>query len=216
MVERVVAQIVEQIVDLQLPHNRATIAPQPCHNRIMNIHPDHIKAINQLIPKKDQQVFLDQAIEDGLKKYSFKKSTSQPSKNKDALEVFVDGGSRGNPGPSGGGFAVYRQGQLVMSGSEFFGEKTNNQSEYLALRAALRKAYDAFGDTTLHCFMDSKLAVEQVNGRYKVKSDKIKPLHQEIMRMITQFKDFKITHVRREQNQMADKLANEAMDRGGF
>ena len=56
-----------------------------------------------------------------------------------SVEIYVDGGSRGNPGSAGGGFAVYKGGEKVLEGSEYYGEKTNNQAEYLALRTALRE-----------------------------------------------------------------------------
>lgn len=132
------------------------------------------------------------------------------------LAIYIDGGSRGNPGPAGGGFAVFQHGKPVMKGSEFFGEKTNNQAEYLALRLALREVYGKFGDGNIDvdCFMDSKLVVEQMNGNYKVKNANIKPLFQEVRRIADQFRGFSISHVPREENTVADALANQAMDRG--
>jgi ribonuclease HI len=173
----------------------------------MKISDKHIKAIDKLIPKKDRQKFLDQAIERALKEHELM--------NAEEVEVFVDGGSRGNPGPAGGGFAVYSSGKLVLKGSEYFGEKTNNQAEYLALRLALRETYAKFGDVKIKCYMDSELVVYQMNGEYKVKSENVQPLFAEIQRIVDQFKGFSIKHIRREQNQMADKLANNAMDKKG-
>ena len=171
----------------------------------MKISPKHLKAIESKIPKKDQQKFLDQAIERALKEHELM--------NAEEVEVFVDGGSRGNPGPAGGGFAVYSNGRLALKGSEFFGEKTNNQAEYLALRLALRETYDKFGDVKIKCYMDSELVVHQMNGDYKVKSENVQPLFAEIQRLVDQFKEFSIKHVKREQNKIADKLANAAMNR---
>ena len=170
----------------------------------MQIDNNHIKAIEKTIPKKEQKAFVDQAIEKALEEYKIAHS--------EAIEVFIDGGARGNPGPAGGGFAVYRGGKMILKGSEYFGEKTNNQAEYLALRLALREVYDQFADAKIHCFMDSQLAVEQMKGNYKVKSENIRPLYTEVSRIADQFKHFQIEHVRREQNKMADQLANEAMD----
>lgn len=131
----------------------------------------------------------------------------------DSINVFIDGGSRGNPGFSGGGYVVLQNGKILDKGSEYFGEKTNNQAEYLALRMALRNIYEKFKDADIHCFMDSMLVVEQMNGNFKVKSPNIKQLFEEVRRIADQFKHFSISHVPREQNTMADKLANEAMDR---
>lgn len=131
------------------------------------------------------------------------------------IEIYVDGGSRGNPGYAGGGFVIFENGIKNEEGSEYYGEKTNNQAEYLALRDALRKAYEKFGPhTDVQVYMDSMLAVEQMNGNWKVKSENVRPLHQEVRRIADQFNDFRITHIRREKNTLADKLANEAMDRG--
>jgi ribonuclease HI len=171
----------------------------------MKIKDQHIKALEDKIPAKDRQKFLDNAIEQALKEHELM--------NAKELEVFVDGGSRGNPGHAGGGFAVYSAGKLVHKGSEYFGEITNNQAEYLALRLALREIYAKFGNVKIKCCMDSQLVVEQMNGNYKVKSENIQPLFTEIQRITDQFKSFSIKHIRREQNQLADKLANDAMNR---
>jgi ribonuclease HI len=132
-----------------------------------------------------------------------------------SIAVYIDGGARGNPGPAGGGFAVFKNGKLAHKGSEYFGERTNNQAEYLALRLALREVYEKFGDgdTQVNCFMDSQLVVEQMKGNYRVKSENVRPLFQEVRRIADQFKDFSISHVPREENALADNLANQAMDR---
>ncbi len=173
----------------------------------MKISDKHIKEIEKLIPtKKDQQSFVNKAIETALEDHK--------AANAESIDVFVDGGARGNPGAAGGGFAVYRGGKLVGKGSEYFGEKTNNQAEYLALRLALREVYDKYSDLKINCYMDSQLVVEQMNGNYKVKSANVKPIFEEVRRIADQFKHFTIRHVMREQNEMADQLANEAMDRG--
>lgn len=134
----------------------------------------------------------------------------------DSLTLYVDGGSRGNPGPAGGGFVLLKNGKILHKGSEFFGEKTNNQAEYMALRLALNTIYLKFSgkETEVDCFMDSKLAVEQMNGNWKVKNANIKSLFQEARKIADQFKAFTITHIPREENGLADMLANQAMDRG--
>jgi len=183
----------------------------------MRIHPDHIKAIQKLIPKKDHQAFVDGAIEQALQTYlKAPKTNTKKSVKKiahpNALKIFADGGSRGNPGRAGGGFVVFKNGEKILEGSEFFGRKTNNQAEYLALRLALRQVYNQFGDGPIECFLDSQLVVRQMQGKYKVKSVNVKPLFQEVRRIADQFKSFEISHVPRAQNQLADELANEAMD----
>ncbi len=173
----------------------------------MEISAQHQKAIAKLIPKKkDQQAFVNMTIKKAIQE--------KKADNAETIEIFTDGGSRGNPGPSGGGYAIYRGGKLVAKGSNFYGEKTNNQAEYLAIRDALRHAHEQYGELKVECYMDSKLAVEQMNGEWKVKSENVRPLFNEVRRIADQFNHFRISHVRREQNTVADQLANEAMDRG--
>ena len=160
--------------------------------------------LDKHIPKREQQAFVDMAVKKELHKHVSQKS--------DIVEIFVDGGSRGNPGISGGGFVVFKGGVKAFDGSEFYGTKTNNQAEYLALRTALREVYEKFPEANIHCFMDSQLVVEQMNGNYKVKSENVRPLYEEVSRITGQFKSFKIEHIDREQNSLADRLANQAMD----
>lgn len=172
----------------------------------MNLDKDLQTKLDKYIPKKEQQAFIELAIKGELNKYI--------AKTTNVIDLFVDGGSRGNPGIAGGGFAVFRGAEKVLEGSEYYGEKTNNQAEYLALRTALRETFDRFPDANIHCFMDSQLVVEQMNGNYKVKSVNVRPLYDEISRIADQFKSFKIEHIDREQNGLADSLANRAMDKG--
>ena len=134
---------------------------------------------------------------------------------KERLAVYIDGGSRGNPGPAGGGFAVFKNGKVLHRGSTFFGIQTNNQAEYMALLSALTFILESYGpNAQLDSFMDSQLAVEQMKGNYKVKSPNVKPLFQKAQALTKQLSDFTITHVPREENTLADQLANQAMDRG--
>ncbi|PIZ71878.1 ribonuclease H [Candidatus Peregrinibacteria bacterium CG_4_10_14_0_2_um_filter_43_11] len=170
----------------------------------MKIDPRHLKEIEKLIPERERQAFVNNAIDQAI--FLHKASHTK------TIEIYVDGGSRGNPGKAGGGFVIFKAGKEMTRGKEYFGEKTNNQAEYLALRLALREAYDRFADSTIKCFMDSQLVVEQMKGNYKVKSENIKALHNEVCRIADQFKSFNIMHIHREQNKRADQLANEAMD----
>jgi len=177
----------------------------------MKILVRHQKAVDALIPKKDQQAFLNGAIEEALGKVLPK---AKKGVSKGVIEVYTDGGSRGNPGRSGGGYVVYKNGKEVLRGSEYYGIKTNNQAEYLALRDALRAIYLEYSESKVKLFLDSELAVRQMNGSYKVKSPNVKPLFQEVRSIADQFKEISFSHVRREENAVADELANDAMDRG--
>lgn len=131
-----------------------------------------------------------------------------------ALRAWVDGGSRGNPGPAGYGAHIEDDdGNLVRDLNGFLGVTTNNVAEYRGLLAALQAARD-LGARSLLVHADSELVVKQMNGQYKVKHEKLKPLFLEARSLAAQLPRFAIRHVRREQNRDADRLANEAMDRG--
>lgn len=164
------------------------------------------KALDEHVPKGDQEAFVEQAVLAKLKTHMTSRSNQ--------IEIYVDGGSRGNPGPSGGGFVIHPPDGASVQGSEFYGRKTNNQAEYLGLRSALREAFTLFPEANVKCFMDSELVVKQMRGEYRVKNEQLKAIYEEVVQIAQQFPSFEIGHVRREQNKLADKLANEAMDRG--
>jgi ribonuclease HI len=123
------------------------------------------------------------------------------------LKAYIDGGSRGNPGEAGSG--VYFPG--VARIAEYIGTGTNNFAEYSALLAALRFAVFSHCEE-LQVFADSELVVKQIKGEYQVKNEGIRPLYDSAMRWIKLIPSFSISHVRRENNTEADKLANLAMD----
>jgi ribonuclease HI len=123
------------------------------------------------------------------------------------LEAYIDGGSRGNPGPAGIG--VYFPGIARLA--EYLGHQTNNFAEYSALIAALRFAAAKRCDS-LRVYSDSELVVKQIRGSYKVRNENIRPLYESALRWIDVIPTFSIEHVRREQNHDADSLANDAMD----
>lgn len=132
------------------------------------------------------------------------------------ISVYTDGGSRGNPGISGFGVAVYNQaGQVIDQMSKFVGVKTNNEAEYLGLIEALTWARDHLTQfDSINFFSDSQLMVRQINGRYKVKAANIIPLYQTALSLISEIgKPCFFHEVLREKNQLADSLANQAMDR---
>jgi ribonuclease HI len=126
----------------------------------------------------------------------------------------IDGASRGNPGPAS--YAVVIRdpgGKIVLELAKRLGRETNNVAEYYALLAALDYAA-AHGISGLRIRSDSELLVRQMQGRYKVKSPDLKPLHERACKVARQLKYFAIEHVRREQNRDADALANVALDSG--
>jgi ribonuclease HI len=126
--------------------------------------------------------------------------------------AYIDGGSRGNPGPAAYAAVIKTpDGSPVASLSEFLGNTTNNCAEYQALLAALRYAVE-HGYRALEVVSDSELLVRQIQGRYKVRSADLTPLYRQACKLISQLSSFSIRHVMREENQEADRLANETMD----
>ncbi|MFH8236311.1 bifunctional RNase H/acid phosphatase [Streptomyces sp. NPDC018321] len=129
--------------------------------------------------------------------------------------VEADGGSRGNPGPAGYGAVVLdaATGQTLAEAAEYLGVVTNNVAEYRGLLAGLRAARELDPDATVHVRMDSKLVVEQMSGRWKIKHPDMKPLAAEAARV---FPPGRVTYewIPRASNKHADRLANEAMDAG--
>jgi len=129
------------------------------------------------------------------------------------LTIHVDGASRGNPGPAGVGIIIAgEQGTTGVRISSYIGETTNNQAEYKALIMGLREAA-RLGADHVDIKTDSKLVVEQVRGKYKVRHANLRPLFEEAKQLLAEFRSFNITHIPRHQNNAADALANEAVDR---
>lgn len=130
------------------------------------------------------------------------------------LVAHSDGGARGNPGPSGYGVVIKDEsGRKVAALSEYLGHQTNNFAEYQGLIAALEYALK-HGPKALKLISDSELLVRQIKGIYKVKNATLQDLHARAKELIKQLDWFSIGHALREHNQEADRLANEAMDRG--
>jgi probable phosphoglycerate mutase len=125
-----------------------------------------------------------------------------------------DGGSRGNPGPSGYGAVIEdAQGRVVARLSEFLGRQTNNYAEYAGLIAVLKWANEN-GTKYLRVVSDSELMVKQMKGQYKVKNPGLRPLWEEAKRRAAKLDRFEMRHTLRGGNREADRLANEAMDKG--
>ena len=125
-----------------------------------------------------------------------------------------DGGSRGNPGPAGFGAVIEDpKGQVTARLSEYLGRQTNNYAEYAGLLAVLKWALEN-GAKRLRVLSDSELLVRQMKGRYKVKSPGLRPLWEEAQRHALKLEAFEMRHTLRGGNKEADRLANEAMDRG--
>lgn len=130
------------------------------------------------------------------------------------VSAHCDGGARGNPGPAGyGAVIVAEDGTVLAELSEFLGFKTNNFAEYSGLLGVLQWALDN-GQMRVKVVSDSLLMVNQIQGKFKINSPDLKPLYEEAKRRIAKLAYFNISHALRHKNKVADRLANEAMDRG--
>jgi len=125
-----------------------------------------------------------------------------------------DGGSRGNPGPSGYGAVIEDpKGQIVARLSEFLGKQTNNYAEYKGLLSVLAWAKE-HNVRQLRVVSDSELMVKQMKGQYKVASPGLRPLWEEAKLLARKLDRFEMRHTLRGGNKEADQLANDAMDKG--
>src|SRR5437588_12074294 len=130
------------------------------------------------------------------------------------LVAHSDGGARGNPGPAGYGVVVQDEsGRKVAALSEYLGHQTNNFAEYQGLIAALEYAIK-HGPKALKLISDSELLVRQIKGIYEVKNATLQDLHGRAKELIAQLDWFSIGHALREHNRDADRLANEALEKG--
>ena len=131
-----------------------------------------------------------------------------------SLILEADGGSRGNPGPSGAGAVLLNSnGEVVCQMKKFLGRTTNNVAEYQGLLMGLGAALQA-GAERLEVRLDSELLVKQLNGAYQVRSPHLKPLYEQARRLLAGFAYAEVKHIPRERNSLADALANQAMDAG--
>ena len=132
----------------------------------------------------------------------------------ETIVMYSDGGSRGNPGPAALGVYIETLDKLF---GEFLGTKTNNEAEYAAIAAGLRKIKATIGKekakrSRIECRMDSELACRQLNHVYKIENAKLQPLFFEVWNLTLDFGQVSFSHIPREQNTVADAEANKAMD----
>ena len=130
-------------------------------------------------------------------------------------KLWTDGGARGNPGPAAYGYVLEAEdGTVLAAHGEAIGIATNNVAEYSALIAGLEKAVEV-GVKELEVVSDSELLVKQMRGEYKVKNEALRELAARASRLARQVGRVRWTAVRREHNELADRLVNEALDAAG-
>jgi len=137
------------------------------------------------------------------------------------IEIFTDGGSRGNPGPAAIGVVIKeKSGKKIYNIGRYIGISTNNDAEYKALLEGLSYLVEHFKVRSVEmkmglnvsCFLDSELVVKQMNGEYKVKNPNIKTLWKKIKELERRFSSIEYVHIPREKNSEADYLVNQALD----
>lgn len=132
------------------------------------------------------------------------------------LIINTDGGARGNPGPAGIGVAIQSdKGELLDTYKEYIGETTNNQAEYQAVAKGL-EIVGKFKPQSIEVRIDSELVVNQINGEFKLKNPDFQTWFIKIHNFKQTYGQVTFVHVRREQNKVADKLVNQAIDEAGY
>ena len=129
------------------------------------------------------------------------------------VRIYIDGGSRGNPGPAAAGVVIRcaETGDILHRGGIYLGRATNNVAEYSGLLEGLTKAV-SLGARRVEVVSDSELLVRQMTGRYRVKNEGLLPLYRQASELRQQFDECTFRHVRREENVEADHLVNRALD----
>ena len=132
---------------------------------------------------------------------------------KDWPIVYVDGASRGNPGPSGIGYGVFsKEGRLLTRGGVFIGFATSRVAEYYALKEGVEQAIEQGLKRVCFC-SDSLMVMNQMKGVFKVHNKDVIPIRHDIMKLLENFDEVVFYHIKRSQNTLADKEANLAIDR---
>ena len=157
-----------------------------------------------------QNSYLKRGIKNVLLIKNLREVSFKEIKEKDIITINIDGASRGNPGPSAIGIVFKKDEKIIKEVSEFIGNHTNNFAEYTALIRAVEVSLEC-GFHNIEIRSDSELVVKQINKIYKVKDADIKDLFDTVNSLIEKLSSFKITHVPREENLKADKLANQAL-----
>lgn len=129
------------------------------------------------------------------------------------VQLYADGGSRGNPGPSASGYVLLdMSNNVVLQAGQYLGVTTNNQAEYQALKLGLEHALRDFHAQEVHVYMDSMLVVNQMKNIFKIKNRELWPIHNACVELTKKFHKVSFDHVPRELNKLADAEVNKAMD----
>mgnify|MGYP000571976736 CR=1 FL=1 len=129
------------------------------------------------------------------------------------ISIYTDGASRGNPGEAAIGAVIFDGKEVVAELKRYLGKRTNNWAEYEAVSDALIRAKELnLHGNPIRFFLDSKLVAEQLSGNWKIKEATLREQNTKIHKVLEDFSDVTFTHIPREKNTHADRLANEALD----
>ena len=184
------------------------------HPTISNTY-NHVKLELTTHDKSDEVTDKDHRLADAIDElYPSKIKPLRQDKPTTLLraKMYTDGGSRGNPGPSAGGYVILdMEDNVVKSNGKYLGITTNNQAEYHSLKGGVEMALE-LGIRELDVYMDSLLVINQMKGIFKIRNRDLWPIHEAIKAMVPRFKKITFTHVPRELNKLADAAVNEALD----
>jgi ribonuclease HI len=140
-----------------------------------------------------------------------------PVKKGDIVKIYVDGAARGNPGPAASAFLLLHNDSIIYDDSVFNGTMTNNTAEYIAIINAL-KAAERFSRGHLQVYSDSKLAIQQINKKWKINYPHLSKLCNQVYKLREKYEKVEFFHIRRSNQfiQKCDKLCNELLDTKGF
>ena len=171
------------------------------------------RRLNELFPRvREREKLVTDIIENALESTSIS-TEDQPASIGGTLNLYTDGGSRGNPGQAAIACVIEdpARGILLKEYAEVIGIETNNVAEYRALIEGLRIA-KRYHPNKLVCHLDSELIVRQLNGTYRVKMEHLKQFVDEVQELAQSFSDITFVHIPREDNHRADALVNKALD----
>jgi len=173
---------------------------------------DIVKDFNKYYSKEVSADTIVKVVEYKLIQKKGSKIVAQNTTNVGEVKIFTDGGSRGNPGISACAYVITdMQDNVVKNDGLYLGITTNNQAEYLAVKAALQAVVE-FGAKNLHFYLDSLLVVNQLNGVFKIRNRELWPINQEIKELIKGFDRVSFVHIPRELNKLADQRVNIILD----
>jgi len=142
---------------------------------------------------------------------------TSPVKKGDKLKIYVDGASRGNPGPAASAFLFVYNGTIIHDECDFIGTATNNITEYRAIINALKVA-ERFSRGHIQVYSDSNLAIQQINKKWKINYPHLTKLSSQVYKLCEKYEKVEFFHVRRNNPyiQKCDKLCNERLDAEGI